>query len=79
MQVKYRLYNALLQGQVRESPVTFDHDELEPVILSAWLGVNKTFSSGLGLSLMIQAQSNEIDDPDLPNTVLGELVVSKVY
>ncbi|MEJ2395368.1 MAG: lipid A deacylase LpxR family protein [Candidatus Thiodiazotropha sp.] len=79
VQVKYRLYNALLQGQLRESPVTFDHDELEPVILSAWLGVNKTFSSGLGLSLVIQAQSNEIDDPDLPNTVWGGLVVSKVY
>jgi hypothetical protein len=79
VQVKYRLYNALLQGQVRESPVTFDHDELKPVILSAWLGVNKTFSSGLGLSLVIQAQSNEIDDQDLPKTVWGGLVVSKVY
>jgi hypothetical protein len=79
VQVKYRLYNALLQGQFRDSEVTFDRDELESVILSARLGVTKTFADGPGISLVMQAQSNEIDHHDLPNTVWGGLVVSMVY
>lgn len=79
IQLRYSLYNALLQGQFRESAVTFDRAELESLTTSTWLGVTKTFDDGLGISLVVQAQSNEIEDPDLPDTVWGGLVVSRVY
>ncbi len=79
VQLTYRLYNALLQGQFRDSAVTFDRDQLEPLILSAWLGVTRTFGNGLGISLVMQAQSEEIDRPDLGKTTWGGLIVSQVF
>jgi len=36
--IKTRAYNALLQGQFRNSPVTFSASELRPVIAQAWVG-----------------------------------------
>jgi hypothetical protein len=78
VQVKYSLYNALLQGQFRDSAVTFGRDELKPLTLSAWLGVTKTFRNGFGISLVLQSQSKEINKPNASNTLWGGLVVSKV-
>jgi hypothetical protein len=78
LQVKYRLYNALLQGQCRDSAVTFHRDQLEPLILSGWLGITKTFDNGLGLSFVLQIQSSEIDIPDMDETIWGGLVVSRI-
>ena len=79
LQANYRFYNALLQGQFRHSEVSFDKDQLEPLILSAWLGVTKTFANGLGLSFVVQAQTSEIDLPDRSKAVWGGLVVSRIF
>ena len=79
LQLKYRFYNALLQGQFRHSEVSFDRDQLKPLILSAWLGITKTFANGLGLSFVAQAQTSEIDLPDRRNAVWGGLVVSRIF
>ncbi len=66
-------------GQIlSDSAVTFDRDQLEPLILSAWPGVNKTFGNGLEIGLVMQAQSEEIDRPDLDRTTRGGLVASRV-
>jgi hypothetical protein len=79
LQLSYRFYNVLLQGQFRESEVTFDQDQLESLILSTWLGVTHTFSNGYGVSFVVQAQSNEIDLPGRKNPVWGGLVVSRIF
>jgi hypothetical protein len=79
VQLKYRLYNALLQGQFRDSAVTFGREQLEPLIVSGWLGITKTFDNGLGLSFVMQAQRSEIDSPKGDKIVWGGLVVSRVY
>jgi hypothetical protein len=79
IQLKYRLYNALLQGQFRESAVTFERDQLEPLILSGWLGVTKTFANGFGFSFAVQAQTSEIDIPGRGKSIWGGLVLSRLY
>jgi hypothetical protein len=58
--VRARLYNSFLQGQSRESPVTFSFDELNPVIGEAWLGVTRTFGNDLVLGDAVRYQTREI-------------------
>jgi hypothetical protein len=69
--------NDVFMGSTSE--VSFDWDQLEPLMLSGWLGVTKTFASGFGFSFVIQAQTSEIDLPGLKQTVWGGLVVSRIY
>jgi hypothetical protein len=60
IEARARLYNAFLQGQVRHSDVTFSSDELEHVLVEAWLGVATTLKTGLGVSYTIRTQTQEI-------------------
>lgn len=60
--VKARAYNAFLQGQLRESEVTFGRDELRPVILEAWLGYTVAASRGWRLSYVLRVQGSEVRD-----------------
>jgi hypothetical protein len=57
---RLRLYNAFLQGQFRDSTVTFSSDQLNHVLLEAWIGVAFRLESGLELSYTIRKQSREI-------------------
>lgn len=79
LRIKYSFYNALLQGQFRDSAVTFDRHELEPFIFNASLGMTKTFSNGLGLSFVAQRQTHEIKAAANNTTIWGGLVVTMVY
>ena len=57
--LKARLYNAMLQGQLRESPWTYSSHDLEPLILHAWLGgAGKVFNAMV--SYTINYQSPEV-------------------
>lgn len=60
--VKARAYNAFLQGQFRESDVTFSRDELRPVILEGWLGYTLATSRGWRVSYVLRVQSPEVRD-----------------
>jgi hypothetical protein len=60
--VKARGYNAFLQGQLRESDVTFSRSELRPVILEGWLGYTVAASRGWRVSYVLRAQSSEMRD-----------------
>lgn len=57
---RLRLYNALLQGQFRDSAVTFDMDELERVIHEAWAGVTWQLDARTRISYQHRFQTNEI-------------------
>lgn len=57
--IKLRLYNALLQGQFRDSVVEYDYDQLNPLILEGWMGVTKEFPSGARVSYVVRRQSSE--------------------
>jgi hypothetical protein len=58
--VRARVYNAFLQGQFRESPVTFTHDELRPLVLEAWLGYTVSYVNGWRISYVVRGQTSEI-------------------
>ena len=74
---------ALTRLLVREAglvvAVEFDRDRLEPLIVNGWIGVVKTFESGLGLSFVIQTQNSEIKGDDIDDPVWGGFIVSRVY
>lgn len=58
--IKARAYNAFLQGQFRESAVTYSSNEVEPLIYEGWIGFGCEFKSGLRLSYLFRHQSSEL-------------------
>lgn len=77
--LRYRLYNALLQGQFRDSAVTVDSDRLEPVLLEVWFGLAQEFASGYQLSLSIHARSDEFDGPGGKSIAWGSLALRRLF
>ncbi len=78
--VRLRLYNAFLQGQLRDSAVTYDYDELHHVIGEGWLGLTQEFGNGLRLSYFLRAQTAEIKSgPGSRNPVWGGIIISRAY
>ncbi|WP_290650114.1 lipid A-modifier LpxR family protein [Aquisalimonas sp.] len=57
---RWRLYNALLQGQFRDSPVTFSRNELNPFVGEAWIGITADLTRRLQGSLALRVRSREI-------------------
>jgi hypothetical protein len=60
--VRARVYNALLQGQVRHSDVTFASDELEHILVEAWLAFSIVQRNGINVSYTLRWQSPEISE-----------------
>jgi hypothetical protein len=58
--VRARFYNAFLQGQFRDSVLTFAASELRPFLFEAWVGVTKDYAD-LQLSYLLRYQTAEID------------------
>jgi Uncharacterized protein conserved in bacteria (DUF2219) len=56
-----RAYNVYLQGQFRESEVTFDAGELDHLIGEAWLGVTWQVSREYRLGYVARYQTGEIE------------------
>lgn len=77
--VKYRFYNALLQGQFRDSAVTFDRDQLVPIITEAWLGYTHEFEEKWQLSGFIRARNKEIDLSNVQAPIWGGLIISRSF
>jgi hypothetical protein len=76
---KLRAYNAFLQGQFRESDVTYDHNELRPLVAEAWAGYTYAFKQGFRFSYVLRGQTSEIKDGEGDRDVLwGSLIFSKV-
>ena len=57
---RLRFYNVFLQGQFRDSDVTFSSDELERVMLEGWIGLAFQLKSGLEVGYTIRRQSRGI-------------------
>jgi len=60
--VRLRAYNALLQGQFRDSEVTFSRDELRPVVGEAWFGHTRSLGAHFTVGLRLRVRSVEIRD-----------------
>lgn len=59
--VKARAYNAFLQGQFRDSAVTYEHHQLNPLLVEAWAGYTFAFKQGYRISYVLRGHSSEIE------------------
>ena len=55
--IKARAYNAFLQGQFRDSAVTYSWGEIEPLVAQAWIGVVTQIFEQTQLSYTLNYQS----------------------
>lgn len=76
--VRYRLYNAILQGQFRHSEVEFSRSDLKDIIAEMWVGFTKELRSGYRLSFIARARSKEIKGPNAREPVWGGVILTKV-
>jgi len=58
--IKARAYNALLQGQFRDSDVSYSANEVEPLVYEGWIGLGCEFKSGIRLNYVVRHQSSEL-------------------
>lgn len=77
--LRLRAYNVLLQGQFRDSKVTYSYSELNPLIGEIWLGAAAAFSNGWQTSFIVRARTKEFDARQATNQIWGGLTVSKVF
>lgn len=59
--IKARAYNAFLQGQFRNSAVTYEHHQLRPLLVEAWAGYTFALQNGYRISYVIRGHSSEIE------------------
>lgn len=58
--LKARLYNAFLQGQFKDSRHALDFDDLNPLIVEAWVGYIFTLGREYKVSYVLRGQSSEL-------------------
>lgn len=76
--VKFRAYNAFLQGQFRHSEHTLSWSELRPLIAEAWAGYTFSYGREIKLSYVVRAQTSEIREGKGDRSLLwGGLILSK--
>ena len=78
--IKYRAYNAFLEGQFKDSVVTYSDDEINRGIVEAWLGYTLGFDDGYSISYSIRGHSSELNRGKADrNVVWGGLLLSKTF
>ena len=76
--VHLRAYNAFLQGQFKDSPITYSASEIRNVVAEGWIGLTKQFSSGWRLSYLIRGQTSEVKVGKADRSIFwGGLIISK--
>ena len=75
----YRIYDAILQGQFRESAVTFDDDELERVTYEFTVGISREFFDELRVSLFRRKRTSALRHSDARAHEWGGITISKSY
>lgn len=60
--LKARAYNAFIQGQFRDSEVTYDRDQLNSFLVEAWAGYTISFKEGYRISYVLRGHSSEINE-----------------
>lgn len=58
--IKARAYNAFLQGQFRDSAVTYSYSEIEPLVAELWMGVVTQIFENTQLSYALNYQTAEL-------------------
>lgn len=78
--LRTRAYNAFLQGQFRDSELTYSQSEIRSILGEAWLGVTRQISPHSRLSWVWRYQSSELrsgnGDRDL---IWGSILVNRDF
>lgn len=78
--VKARAYNAMLQGQFRDSVVTYSASEIEPLLAEAWVGVVTQLMEQTQLSYTLHYQTAELRHGDASrDAVWGAVQVAHAF
>ena len=75
---KLRPYNAFLEGQFRDSEVTYDADQINRGIVEAWMGYTIALTDGYSFSYSIRGHTSEINEGSGDrNVIWGGVLISK--
>ncbi len=78
--LKARAYNVFLQGQFRNSDVTYSSDEINRILFDAWVGYSHSLGRGYQLSYTLRGQSSEVKSGGGDRNLLwGGFTLSKVW
>ena len=78
--LKARAYNVFLQGQFRDSAVTYDSDELNHAIVEAWVGYTIALRDGYSFTYSIRGHSSELrDGAGDRNVIWGGLLITRSF
>lgn len=76
--IKARAYNTFLQGQFRSSAVTYEHHQLNPLLVEAWAGYTFAFKQGYRFSYVLRGHSSEIEEGAGDRNLLwGGIVIAR--
>jgi len=77
---KLRVHNSFLQGQFRDSDVTYQYSQLNHILVEAWIGYTHSFGDGYQVSYIIRAHTSEIKDGGGDrNLIWGGISLSKSW
>lgn len=80
VKARARLYNALLQGQLRDSDLAYDFEDLRPLIGEAWAGVTGELGAGYRVSWVLRYQTAELrPEPGDRELLWGGVSVSRSF
>ena len=77
VKARARAYNVFLQGQFRDSEVTFRSSELEHLIAEAFVGVTWQASAEYRLSYVVRYQSSELKGSDSRDALWAGVLISR--
>ena len=78
--LKARAYNAFMQGQFKDSEVTYHSDELNHGIVEAWVGYTVALRDGYSFTYSIRGHTSELKQGTGDrNVIWGGLLVTKSF
>jgi len=77
MNLRYRFYDALLQGQFRYSPVTYSEDQIQHVILEGWVGYTRSLGEHYRVNFTIRSSTPELNIGQERAPVWASIIISK--
>ena len=77
--IKYRFYSSLLQGQFRHSAHTLRSRDIEPLITSVSIGINRQFSKTMRAGLLVRGASAEIKGVNARSLWWAGLVIDRAF
>lgn len=76
--VKARAYNAFLQGQFRDSAASYEHHQLNPLLVETWAGYTFAFKQGYRISYVLRGHSSEIrEGAGDRNLLWGGIIIAR--